>query len=99
MAETDPSGVSLGGIIPQGQVDFQALDVKTNYQAFLMALVNADMLSLCIQISYRVYKENNTNCLWYTNDKYFYSALLHKVTENVGKRKKDQTLLCLYRKK
>lgn len=59
MAETDPSGVSLGGIIPQGQVDFQALDVKTNYQAFLMALVNADMLSLYIQISYKVYKENN----------------------------------------
>lgn len=39
-SEVGPSGVSRGGLLPEGKADLQILNEETNYQAYLMELVN-----------------------------------------------------------
>lgn len=39
-SEVGPSGVSHGGLLPEGKADLQILNEETNYQVYLMELVN-----------------------------------------------------------
>ena len=62
VAKVDPSGVSQGVYFPR---EMQICKFQMRYQlpAYLMELWIHDIICLCIEISFKIYKENNVYCL------------------------------------